>query len=210
MAAPRSCGDRRGSEPTSPQWRIGAGFGVGVTGRRRGDASGRRGVPPRGPGGTEAVVEVTNKATRIRLFSVSTPQMRAFHMTWLAFFLCFFAWFGSSARRARPAIRRQWEWPAGGGRARTTRRRTGGRRSRGATRPSCPRPRPAPAGSMPSRSISMPARAASPAWRPVTPPATTVLLSRTPAGQEACLAGELLERYLFFAAVASPKMPGGV
>jgi Fe-S-cluster-containing dehydrogenase component/DMSO reductase anchor subunit len=26
----------------------------------------------------------------------------------------------------------------------------------------------------------------------------------------ACLAGELLERYLFFAAVASPKMPGGV
>ena len=49
-----------------------------------------------------------------------------------------------------------------------------------------------------------------------------VLLSRTPAGQDvmlapfvamlfvACLAGELLERYLFFAAVASPKMPGGV
>jgi DMSO reductase anchor subunit len=26
----------------------------------------------------------------------------------------------------------------------------------------------------------------------------------------ACLAGELLERYLFFAAVASPKMPGGL
>jgi hypothetical protein len=24
----------------------------------------------------------------------------------------------------------------------------------------------------------------------------------------ACLAGELLERYLFFAAVASPRMPG--
>lgn len=49
-----------------------------------------------------------------------------------------------------------------------------------------------------------------------------VLLSGTPAGQDvmlapfvamlfvACLAGELLERYLFFAAVASPKMPGGV
>ncbi|QDT17599.1 MFS transporter [Alienimonas californiensis] len=34
------------------------------------------------------------KATRIRLFNFSTPQMRAFHMSWFAFFLCFFAWFG--------------------------------------------------------------------------------------------------------------------
>lgn len=34
------------------------------------------------------------KATRISLFNFSTPQMRAFHMTWFAFFLCFFAWFG--------------------------------------------------------------------------------------------------------------------
>jgi MFS transporter, NNP family, nitrate/nitrite transporter len=33
------------------------------------------------------------KATRIQLFSFSTPQMRAFHMAWLAFFACFFAWF---------------------------------------------------------------------------------------------------------------------
>jgi len=33
------------------------------------------------------------KATRITLFSFATPQMRAFHMTWLAFFVCFFAWF---------------------------------------------------------------------------------------------------------------------
>lgn len=33
------------------------------------------------------------KATRIELFSLSTPQMRAFHMSWLAFFVCFFAWF---------------------------------------------------------------------------------------------------------------------
>jgi NNP family nitrate/nitrite transporter-like MFS transporter len=33
------------------------------------------------------------KATRIQLFSLSTPQMRAFHMSWLAFFACFFAWF---------------------------------------------------------------------------------------------------------------------
>lgn len=34
------------------------------------------------------------KADKIRLFSFSTPQMRAFHMTWIAFFLCFFGWFG--------------------------------------------------------------------------------------------------------------------
>ncbi len=39
-------------------------------------------------------MEVRNKATRIDLFSLRTPQMRAFHMSWFAFFLCFFAWFG--------------------------------------------------------------------------------------------------------------------
>lgn len=39
-------------------------------------------------------MELVGKATRIRLFSFSTPQMRAFHMSWFAFFLCFFAWFG--------------------------------------------------------------------------------------------------------------------
>ncbi len=39
-------------------------------------------------------MEVRNKATGIDLFSLKTPQMRAFHMSWFAFFLCFFAWFG--------------------------------------------------------------------------------------------------------------------
>ena len=39
-------------------------------------------------------MDVKNKATRIELFSLRTPQMRAFHMAWFAFFLCFFAWFG--------------------------------------------------------------------------------------------------------------------
>ncbi len=39
-------------------------------------------------------MDIKNKATGINLFSLSTPQMRAFHMTWFAFFLCFFAWFG--------------------------------------------------------------------------------------------------------------------
>ncbi len=36
------------------------------------------------------------KATTIDFFNFSTPQMRAFHMSWIAFFLCFFAWFGIS------------------------------------------------------------------------------------------------------------------
>lgn len=35
-----------------------------------------------------------NKATRIRLADFTSAPMRAFHMTWLAFFLCFFGWFG--------------------------------------------------------------------------------------------------------------------
>ena len=39
-------------------------------------------------------MQVQNKATRIQLFSLRTPQMRAFHMAWFSFFLCFFAWFG--------------------------------------------------------------------------------------------------------------------
>ena len=36
----------------------------------------------------------SSKANRIDLFSVKTPQMRAFHLTWFAFFLAFFGWFG--------------------------------------------------------------------------------------------------------------------
>ena len=36
---------------------------------------------------------MTNKANSIALFTFSTPQMRAFHLTWMAFFVCFFAWF---------------------------------------------------------------------------------------------------------------------
>ncbi len=33
------------------------------------------------------------RATRIELLNFSTIPMRAFHMTWMAFFVCFFAWF---------------------------------------------------------------------------------------------------------------------
>jgi NNP family nitrate/nitrite transporter-like MFS transporter len=40
------------------------------------------------------MIDITaKKATRIQLFSFSTPQMRAFHLSWMAFFVCFFAWF---------------------------------------------------------------------------------------------------------------------
>jgi NNP family nitrate/nitrite transporter-like MFS transporter len=39
-------------------------------------------------------MDVQRKATRINLFDFSSPQMRAFHMSWFAFLLCFFAWFG--------------------------------------------------------------------------------------------------------------------
>lgn len=40
---------------------------------------------------------MNRKATTIKLFSFRTPQMRAFHMSWLAFFLCFFGWFAFPA-----------------------------------------------------------------------------------------------------------------
>jgi hypothetical protein len=36
---------------------------------------------------------MAGKANSIKLFSFGTPQMRAFHLTWVAFFVCFFAWF---------------------------------------------------------------------------------------------------------------------
>jgi NNP family nitrate/nitrite transporter-like MFS transporter len=36
---------------------------------------------------------MAGKANSIKLFSFDTPQMRAFHLTWVAFFVCFFAWF---------------------------------------------------------------------------------------------------------------------
>jgi MFS transporter, NNP family, nitrate/nitrite transporter len=53
-------------------------------------------------------MDINGKATKINLFKlyggvipffnvkafVQQPQMRAFHLSWFAFFLCFFAWFG--------------------------------------------------------------------------------------------------------------------
>ena len=39
-------------------------------------------------------MDIRRKATRIDLLDFSSPQMRAFHMSWFAFLVCFFAWFG--------------------------------------------------------------------------------------------------------------------
>lgn len=38
--------------------------------------------------------ETFGKASSINLFSLKTTQMRTFHLTWFAFFLAFFGWFG--------------------------------------------------------------------------------------------------------------------
>ena len=38
--------------------------------------------------------ELGGKATSIKIRSFASPHMRTFHITWLAFFLCFFGWFG--------------------------------------------------------------------------------------------------------------------
>ena len=41
-------------------------------------------------------MQVQGKATSLwgNFFNLGMPQIRAFHMSWFAFFLCFFAWFG--------------------------------------------------------------------------------------------------------------------
>jgi MFS transporter, NNP family, nitrate/nitrite transporter len=43
---------------------------------------------------TPAAPQFRHQADRIELFNFRTPPMRAFHCTWIAFFTCFFAWFG--------------------------------------------------------------------------------------------------------------------
>ena len=39
-------------------------------------------------------MKADNRSQRIRLLDFHSAPMRAFHMTWMAFFLCFFSWFG--------------------------------------------------------------------------------------------------------------------
>jgi MFS transporter, NNP family, nitrate/nitrite transporter len=50
-------------------------------------------------------VNLRNKATAIRLLDFQSAPMRAFHMSWLAFFLCFFGWFGLAP--LMPVIRQE-------------------------------------------------------------------------------------------------------
>src|SRR3954471_10415485 len=45
-------------------------------------------------------------AERIELFRMDTPPMRAFHISWMAFFLCFFSWFGLAP--LMPVIREEF------------------------------------------------------------------------------------------------------
>ena len=39
-------------------------------------------------------MDMQAKAPSINLFSLKKPHMRTFHLTWFAFFLAFFGWFG--------------------------------------------------------------------------------------------------------------------
>jgi len=41
-------------------------------------------------------MEIRDQTTMLwrNFFKLGMPQIRAFHMSWFAFFLCFFAWFG--------------------------------------------------------------------------------------------------------------------
>jgi MFS transporter, NNP family, nitrate/nitrite transporter len=39
-------------------------------------------------------MENTNPLVKLNIFSLKGVQMRTFHITWLTFFFCFFAWFG--------------------------------------------------------------------------------------------------------------------
>lgn len=50
-------------------------------------------------------MNIRKKATAIRLLDFRSAPMRTFHMTWLAFFLCFFGWFGLAP--LMPVIRQE-------------------------------------------------------------------------------------------------------
>lgn len=50
-------------------------------------------------------MHIRNKATAIRLLDFRTVPMRAFHMSWIAFFICFFGWFGIAP--LMPVIRQE-------------------------------------------------------------------------------------------------------
>jgi len=50
-------------------------------------------------------LHIRHKAHAIRLLDFQSVPMRAFHMTWLAFFICFFGWFGLAP--LMPVIRQE-------------------------------------------------------------------------------------------------------
>lgn len=50
-------------------------------------------------------MNLDGKADRIQLLNTRTVPMRVFHVTWIAFFLCFFAWFASAP--LMPIIRKE-------------------------------------------------------------------------------------------------------
>jgi len=54
---------------------------------------------------------MAGKANSIKLFSFDTPPMRAFHLTWVAFFVCFFAWFACAP--LMPVIKGQFHLTVG-------------------------------------------------------------------------------------------------
>jgi NNP family nitrate/nitrite transporter-like MFS transporter len=54
---------------------------------------------------------MAGKANSIKLFSFNTPQMRAFHLSWVAFFVCFFAWFACAP--LMPVIKGEFHLSAG-------------------------------------------------------------------------------------------------
>lgn len=49
----------------------------------------------------------TDKATRLQLFNLRLVQTRVFHLTWMAFFVCFFAWFACAP--LMPVIRGEFD-----------------------------------------------------------------------------------------------------
>jgi NNP family nitrate/nitrite transporter-like MFS transporter len=51
-------------------------------------------------------MDIRHKATKITLADFTSAPMRAFHMAWLAFFLCFFSWFGVAP--LMPVIRQEF------------------------------------------------------------------------------------------------------
>ncbi|HVT95161.1 MAG TPA: MFS transporter, partial [Bryobacteraceae bacterium] len=56
--------------------------------------------------GELTIVDMPRKAVKIRLADFRSAPMRAFHLAWVAFFLCFFSWFGVAP--LMPVIRQEF------------------------------------------------------------------------------------------------------